>query len=179
MTGNTVPLKAAQASQLRGLHFFWHLDLADGTSRSQFDPDGTEHPIGVPVWKKPTLDPYPGTMVFEGVKKASLVPSFAGGQQYSVDISENQKLVLYRKTYVGTGGFNYVAFVLGVREERDGNPIEDVFHICPGVRMPPRWKGDAVVFNGGITRSTDPLHKNAYDEFEASSSYGSPEVVPD
>lgn len=168
----------SNAAHVQGLHFYWHVELRNGESRDQFADDsvGTtqEQSLqGIKMLRKSLDDPFYGTMVFLGVKMGAWIPAFAEGQVFKVTLEEETDgLVLYRKTYTGSSGFSYRAYVIGRRWERDGSPIEHTWSICPPCFMPPRWKGDNVRYPGGISETLDPLAKNHFDQWTETENYG-------
>ena len=152
-----------QAALSQGLEYYWRLELDNGKVVDQFDSDGNDVCLGdhCKLLQKSPVDPYAENIVVTGVKRVGWIPAHDGWKAFMVSMEKGDEgLVLYRKNYLaaGTSGGAYRVYVIGRRYPSASLSEEMVWHICPP-------KGDAASFPGGVTQSTDPLHRNMFDKW--------------
>jgi len=149
-----------QAAQSQGLEYYWRLELDNGKIVDQFDSDGNDVCLGdyCELLQKSPVDPYAENIVVTGVKRVGWVPIHDGWKAFMISVEEGDEgLILYRKNYMSTGPEGtYRVFVIGRRYPTASLSEEMVWYICP-----PMVGG----VQGGVTQSTDPLHRNLFDQW--------------
>lgn len=146
-----------EAARSQGLSFYWRVVTPDGIAHDQFDGSG-EHQIGefCTLYSKSPCDFYAGTPVLMGIQAAGWVSVVDPTKQILLEVGDSVGIVLYRKSYMGTGGLLYFTYCVG---RRFSPTLEDVYYISPAYRF------DSAIFDGTFERSNDPLFQTGFDRF--------------